>query len=363
VNIGSMISMTLTPWIRDYVGEHHGDSAGWHTAFGVCSIGLVLGLGNYALMSRALRHIGSPTDAAPARPRRLAAVLAGGAALVLVSVLILQSEEVARICVYAAGAVILGVFLYLISVSHRDERAGLIAALVLVIQTIFFFIFYQQMSTSLTLFALRNVDLHLDILGLHYTVPAGQVQALDPIWIFILSPFLAWLYNRLSRGPGDFHIASKFAFGFLILSLGFITYGVSGRFAIDGKVGFGWMVAGYGLQSLGELLISGLGLAMVARYVGPRLRGFIMGSWFLAIGISQYMGGFVATYAAVPQRVTDPVKTLPLYTHLFYGLGIVAVIGTLFAAAVVPLMKRLSARDTEVVLNVPTDPIPPAPAP
>ena len=42
VNIGSMISMTLTPWIRDYVGARYGDSAGWHTAFGVCSIGLML---------------------------------------------------------------------------------------------------------------------------------------------------------------------------------------------------------------------------------------------------------------------------------------------------------------------------------
>ena len=35
---------------------------------------------------------------------------------------------------------------------------------------------------------------------------------------------------------------------------------------------------------------SGLGLAMVARYVGPRLRGFVMGIWFLATGISQYLG-------------------------------------------------------------------------
>jgi len=40
--------------------------------------------------------------------------------------------------------------------SHRDERAGLIAALVLVVQTIFFFIFYQQMSTSLNLFAQKK---------------------------------------------------------------------------------------------------------------------------------------------------------------------------------------------------------------
>jgi POT family proton-dependent oligopeptide transporter len=71
VNIGSMISMTLTPWIRDYVGARYGDSAGWHTAFGVCSIGLVLGLTNYFLMSRALAHIGSPADERPVNRGRI----------------------------------------------------------------------------------------------------------------------------------------------------------------------------------------------------------------------------------------------------------------------------------------------------
>ncbi len=92
VNIGSMISMTLTPWIRDYVGEHYGDSAGWHTAFGVCSIGLLLGMFNYVLMRRALAHIGSPADAEPVNARRLAAVLGGAVGMVLVSAFILQSR-------------------------------------------------------------------------------------------------------------------------------------------------------------------------------------------------------------------------------------------------------------------------------
>jgi len=82
---------------------------------------------------------------------------------------------------------------------------------------------------------------------------------------------------------------------------------------------------------------------MVARYVGPSLRGFIMGIWFLATGISQYLGSYVATYASVPQDVTDPVATLPLYTNLFMKLGIVAVIGTVIAAALIPTMKKLSA--------------------
>ena len=75
-----------------------------------------------------------------------------------------------------------------------------------------------------------------------------------------------------------------------------------------------------------------------------------MGSWFLATGISQYLGGPVATYAAVARRVTDPVQTLPLYTHLFYRLGIVALIGALAAIANVPLLELLSVPEDTIAI-------------
>ena len=102
------------------------------------------------------------------------------------------------------------------------------------------------------------------------------------------------------------------------------------------------MVWGYGAYSLGELLVSGLGLAMIARYVPERMGGFMMGAYFVASGISQYLGGVVANYASVPQDVTDPIKTMPIYTNLFFWLGVAGVICTLIALAVLPLMKKLS---------------------
>ena len=86
---------------------------------------------------------------------------------------------------------------------------------------------------------------------------------------------------------------------------------------------------------------------MVARYVGPRLRGFVMGLWFLAIGIAQYTGGIVATYASVPENVTDPVQSLPLYTNLCLELGEWALVGTAFALAMIPVMKWISATGGE----------------
>jgi POT family proton-dependent oligopeptide transporter len=344
VNIGSMISMTLTPWIRDVVGERYGDSAGWHTAFGVCSIGLLVGLLNYALMHRALRHVGSPADAMPVNPGRLLTVLGGGVAIVFVAAYILQHEEVARICVYAAGIVVLGIFTHLIRSSHRDERAGLIAALVLVVQTIFFFIFYQQMSTSLNLFAQRNVDLNFTLFGWHlFTWIPEQYQNLNSIWIVVLSPVLVFLYNLLGRFKRDPSIAAKFAWGFAAVAMGFFVYGWGARTAVNGQVSSWIMIWGYGLYSLGELLVSGLGLAMIARYVPARMGGFMMGAYFVASGISQYLGSVVANIAHIPENLTDPLESLAIYTNLFNRLGFAGIACTLVAIAMLPLMSRLSA--------------------
>ena len=221
----------------------------------------------------------------------------------------------------------------------RSERSGLIAMLVLTLQAVLFFVFYQQMSTSLTLFALHNVT--LDFLGYH--VPPEQFQVLNPFWIAVLSPLLALLYGSLGR-ERDLSIAGKFAWGFVLLALGFFIYAISGHYAVAGKMSPWWMVWGYLLQSVGELLISGLGLAMVARYVGPNLRGLMMGAWLLAIGIAQYIGSFVANFASVPATSTAPTATLPLYTHLFWVLGWVAVAGTVAALAMLPWLHSLDAR-------------------
>ncbi|MHB1059101.1 MAG: peptide MFS transporter [Rhodanobacter sp.] len=344
VNVGSMISMTATPWIRDYVGARYGDDWGWHTAFGVCAIGLLLGLVNYALMSRTLKHIGSPADHEPVNLKRFAGVLVGAVALVFVSAFILHNEMVARICVYTAGVVLLYIFGHLIARSHRDERAGLIAALVLVVQTIFFFIFYQQMSTSLNLFAQRNVDLSFGVFGMHlFNWIPEQFQNLNAIWIVVLSPVLVFAYNTLGRLGKDPSIAAKFAWGFAAVAIGYFMYGLGARFAVNGQVSSWTMVWGYGFYSLGELLVSGLGLAMIARYVPARMGGFMMGAYYVASGISQYLGSVVANYAHVPTDMTDPVVSLPIYISLFDKLGLAGVACTAIALAMLPLMKKLSA--------------------
>jgi POT family proton-dependent oligopeptide transporter len=344
VNVGSTVSMLATPWIKDYVNATYGKELGWHVAFAVCSVGLVLGIFNVLLMRQTIRHIGSPPDELPLNVGKLLMVLAGGAGAVALSVAVLEYQSLARIFVYLAGIVVLGIFVHLIRKSQASERAGLIAALVLTLQTVFFFIFYQQMSTSLSLFALRNVDLEFNVLGTHlWTWSPAQFQALNAIWIMVLSPVLAFIYTRAGNSGKDLSIAGKFALGFAAVALGFFIYGVAGQFAVNGLTSSWIMIFGYGLYSLGELLVSGLGLAMIARYVPARMSGFMMGAWFVATGISQYLGGVVANLASVPKDVVDPVLTLPIYTALFNKLGFAAIVCTLIALAALPLMRKLTA--------------------
>jgi proton-dependent oligopeptide transporter, POT family len=343
VNVGSTISMLLTPWIRDYVGEHYGDALGWHTAFGVCSIGLILGLVNYFFMRHPLAHIGSAPDETRPPMKHVLGVLVGGVAIIGVSAVILQNQTVAQWCVYLAGVVILGIFAHLIRSVEPGERAGLVAALVLTVQTIFFFIFYQQMSTSLNLFAQRNVDLSFGIFGFEiFRWIPEQFQSLNAIWIVILSPLLVWMYNALGRHGKDFSVAAKFALGFVAVAVGFFMYGLGAHGAVDGKISSWYMVWGYGFYSLGEILVSGLGLAMIARYVPARMGGFMMGAYYVAVGVAQYMGSVVANYAAIPDNITDPVQSLPIYTSLFNKLGFVGVGCTVLAVAMLPLMRKLS---------------------
>jgi proton-dependent oligopeptide transporter, POT family len=348
VNIGSTISMLLTPWIRDYIGARYGDDWGWHTAFGVCAIGLALGLINYTLMYRTLAHVGSPTDDEPVNLRRVGLVFLASIGLVFISAFILQNEMVARVCVYAAGVVILGIFIHLIRNSEQHERAGLIAALVLVAQTIFFFIFYQQMSTSLNLFAQANVDLSFNLFGLHlFNWIPEQFQSLNAIWIVLLSPVLVLIYNAMGKIGKDPSVAAKFAWGFAAVALGFFIYGVGARFAVNGQVSSWIMVWGYGLYSLGELLVSGLGLAMIARYVPARMGGFMMGAYYVASGISQYLGSVVANFASIPEHISNPVDSLAIYTALFNKLGFAGIACTLIAIAMLPLMSKLSASHSD----------------
>ena len=338
VNIGSTVAMLATPWVSKVWG--------WGAAFAVSGVGLLLGLLNYALMRRALEPIARGADATPLSLRRLLVPALLLLATAMLALLALRHVELAAACVVLVGFAVLVAFAVLMRRGDAQERTGLATSGLLFLQVSLFFVFYQQMSTSLTLFALRNVDprLHLPGLPALELLPA-QFQALNPIWIMLLSPLLAWLYEVLARGRGDLPIGLKFALGFAAVAGGFGVFAASGLAGGDGRVPAGFMVGGYGLISLGELLLSGLGLAVVARYVPARFSGFMMGAYFAVTGIAMYVGGYVANLAQPPGHlVATPQESLRAYTTLFGRLSLLSLFAALVSLALLPWLRRFAPR-------------------
>ena len=344
LNLGAFVSILLTPWIKDHpqwvvtVGPLRFDS--WHLAFGLSAIGLTLGLLNYGLFRNYLRPYGAEPDFKPLRASRLAAVIALSLPIVALLSEVIRHRAAAVTVVGLFAVLLIYIFAHLLLTGERSGRNRVIACIVFTLISIVWAVYNQQIYTSLTLFALRNV--RHSLLGLH--VAPAQFQDLNQFWLVVLAMPLAWLYGRMAKTRrGDFSIASKFTVGLYLLAAAFFLYAASGFTARGGVTSPWWLVAGYGAQSLGELLISALSFSMVSQLVPRRSRGIIMGGWFLGMGVSLYGGGALASLASIPTGMTSPVQTLPIYTRLFAWLGTGALACAIVATLLVPWLRRLTA--------------------
>ncbi len=346
LNIGSFVSILLTPWIKDHpnwtvtIGSLRFDS--WHLAFGLSAIGLTLGLLNYGAFRKFIRPYGTAPDFEKLDGRRFIAVIAASLLIVFLLSEIIRSRSAALAVVGVFMALMVWIFVYLLLTAQSSERKRMVACIVFTVMSIVWAVYNQQIYTSLTLFALRNVQ-H-SILSVH--VSPAQFQDLNQFWLVVLALPLAFLYDRMAKSPrGDFAMATKYAAGFYLLAIGFFLYAGSGLTARNGIVSSWWLVAGYAAQSLGELLISALGFSMVAQLVPERSRGVMMGAWFLGMGVGMYAGGAIAGLASIPTGVTSATAMLPFYTRVFAWLGAGALASAIAATAIIPWLNRLMRTD------------------
>lgn len=331
VNIGSFFSMIATPWLAAKYG--------WSVAFALSVVGLLITIVNFAFCQRWVKQYGSKPDFEPINYRNLLLTIIGVVALIAIATWLLHNQEVARMALGVVAFGIVVIFGKEAFAMKGAARRKMIVAFILMLEAIIFFVLYSQMPTSLNFFAIRNVE-H-SILGL--AVEPEQYQALNPFWIIIGSPILAAIYNKM----GDtLPMPTKFAIGMVMCSGAFLILPLGAKFASDaGIVSVSWLVASYGLQSIGELMISGLGLAMVAQLVPQRLMGFIMGSWFLTTAGANLIGGYVAGMMAVPDNVTDPLMSLEVYGRVFLQIGVATAVIAVLMLLTAPKLHRMTQDD------------------
>lgn len=306
INIGAFISMAITPIIAN--------AYGWKFAFGVSAVGLIVGLVNYITFYRHLESVSTIAGKGPIKPKRIMATLAICAIGTLTIGLLLPHT---RICYTLVGLTVAIGFIYYLKIAlslEKHARTRMLIAFVLILEGIIFFVLYNQMPTSLTFFALHNINNHF----MQWHIPAAEYQVLNPFFIMLMSPILAFFYKKT---PGT-HV-TKFAIGMTLCALAFLVLYIPRYTAHGHLVSPLWMVLSYGLQSTGELLVSALGLAMVAELCPRNLSGFVMGIWFLTTMLAGPVGAWVGVMTAPPKGdVLSITQSLMTYTHVFGEIGL-----------------------------------------
>jgi proton-dependent oligopeptide transporter, POT family len=96
------------------------------------------------------------------------------------------------------------------------------------------------------------------------------------------------------------------------------------------KVSLWWLVMAYGVLSLGELMLSPMGLALVSKVAPVRMRGMMMGGWFAA--------------TAIGNKLTGVAKYWDLWSHANFFILLAGMAGTMAVVLFVllrPLKKAM----------------------
>jgi POT family proton-dependent oligopeptide transporter len=337
----------------------------WHFAFGVVTVGMAGGLAQYLIGWRRLGDAGiAPTipddPKRAARDRTVLGVIIGGLAAIIALFIGLSAAgvEVSKATIgniFGVGLLIaaVGLFIGLLrSARNPEERSRIVAILSLFVGAIAFFAAFEQASSTLSLYTERFV--RREWLGI--SIPASYWQSLNSVYVILLAPVAAWVWVSLARSGREPMDVKKFSIGMVITALSFavflpsvgaITELKAAYDLVDGvpylesvidagvdpmRVSGNYLVIYYLGATLAELCISPVGLSSMSKLAPQRMAGMVMGTWFLATAIGNYLAGRAAGFSAARG-----------YGFLFYTL----IIGALIVAAalylVAPTIKRMMA--------------------
>jgi POT family proton-dependent oligopeptide transporter len=122
-------------------------------------------------------------------------------------------------------------------------------------------------------------------------------QSINPGWVVLLTPLVVAFFGFLRRKNKEPSTATKIAFGLFISALSVLVMVAAVYVSGNGaeKASVWWLLGTYGVITVGELLLSPMGLSLVSKLSPVRLTSLMMGGWFLATSIGNKLSGILAT--------------------------------------------------------------------
>lgn len=146
----------------------------------------------------------------------------------------------------------------------------------------------------------KNMDMNKDPVqegGYVKTWVPSLSQSINPFWVIVLTPLIVAFFTWLRRKGKEPSTPTKIAFGLLISALSVLVMIAAVKIGNNGaeKVSVWWLIASYGVITIGELFLSPMGLSLVSKLSPVRITSLMMGGWFLSTSIGNKLSGILAS--------------------------------------------------------------------
>jgi proton-dependent oligopeptide transporter, POT family len=341
-NVGGALAPLLCGWV--------GAVYGWSYGFGLAGLGMMAGLWVFL---RGQREFAGMTVRGNAELLQKPwfglnrATVAYLSAIAIVAAVwgILGHSWITGPLLATVGGVMGIVILYnALSSPSALERDRLLVCAMLLVSTIGFWAIYEQIGSSLNVFAARMVDRH----ALGIEIPAPTLQSLPPIFVILGAPLASSLWLALARRGRDLTPAVKFSLGIAQLGLAFLVLSWGAGLGRGQPIGLGWLVASLLLLSTGELCVAPVSMAMVTALAPKRIVGMMTGALFLAYSASGFLSGLIAQLTSartIGGNLVDRAAALKNYAAVYGRLGALALGAAGLLVLISPILRRRMHRE------------------
>jgi len=327
---GSMLSSVIPENLR------------WNAAFGFAAVVMIISLLTFTQTQKSLGEIGlSPLANMVTSKRRIyeIATYVGSIAIIPLIMVMVSKTEYTDIFMYIVGPFALFYLFYEMRNFTIVENKKLIAALVFIIFSIFFWAFFEQSGGSLSAFAADN--LHGTILGVNAD-PNGVNNSANSLFVIIFAALLGMVWLGMSKKKIEPNTIVKFGIAFLFLAAGFYVFYYTKFFAdASGKTSLDLFTFGWFVITFGELCLSPIGMSAMTKLSPQKTQAVVMGMWFLASAYGQYFAGLLGANIAEASKNATNAERLIVYADGYKQLAIYAVIAGVILIIISPLVKKL----------------------
>lgn len=314
----------------------------WNYAFGFAAIVMVISLLTFTQTQKSLGEIGlSPLRNLENSKRKLFEVLTyiGSLAIIPIIIMMVANTVYTDYFMMIIGPASVVYLFYEMRNFSSSENKKLLAALVFIIFSIFFWAFFEQSGGSLSLFAANN--LHNTVLGVALD-PNGVNNSANSLFVIIFAALVGMVWIFLAKKKVEPNTVVKFGLGFLFLAGGFwVFYNTKFFASADGKTSLDLFTFGWFIITFGELCLSPIGMSAMTKLSPQKTQAVIMGMWFLASAYGQYFAGLLGANIASASENATNLEKLSVYADGYEQLALYALIAGISLIAIAPLVKKL----------------------